>query len=86
MKKFRLTASALLAALLVAGVPHADAVSFQLLGTLPGDGYSIPYGSISGDGTTVVGYSRTSEYSGSNHAWKWTRHHGHHPDPRHPGC
>ena len=72
MKNIRLTASALFITLGAASLPQARAVSFQLLGGVGNDAYSEPYGGISGDGSTVVGYSRTSSTSGTNRAWKWT--------------
>ncbi len=71
MKNLPLAASALVLSLITTAAP-AHAASFQVLATLPGDGYSVPAGGISGDGSTVVGYSRTADYSGTNHAWKWT--------------
>lgn len=69
----RFNSMALLAGLLV-GTPFAASSTATLtgLGDLPGGPISSSASAVSADGSTVVGWSRSSDVSGNQEAFRWT--------------
>lgn len=57
--------------LAITATSASAAFAFQDLGGLGSDTYTIPR-ALSGDGQTIVGFSRASTFSGNNAAWKWS--------------